>query len=49
MRKGETITEDDIMLKRPGTGIEPQYLNIIIGRKVNLDLQRDTVLTWEMV
>ena len=37
------------MAKRPGTGISPQYSNIIIGRKVTRDLKEDTVLTWDMI
>lgn len=49
MKKGETITEDDLMAKRPGTGIEPCHRGIVIGRKVRADLAEDTVLTWEMV
>lgn len=49
MKKGEEIKADDIMFKRPGTGIKPEYLEIVVGRKVNRDLEEDTVLTWDMV
>lgn len=49
MKCGETITESDIIAKRPGTGIPPQFSNIVIGRKVLQDLQEDTILTWELV
>ena len=37
------------MAKRPGTGISPKYTDIVIGRKVCMDLSEDTVLTWDMV
>ena len=37
------------MPKRPGTGISPQFTDIVIGRKVLMDLEEDTVLTWDMV
>ena len=46
---GETIEENDLMPKRPGTGISPQYADIVIGRKVRMDLQEDTILTWNMI
>lgn len=49
MKKGEVISENDIMAKRPGTGISPKFTEIVIGRKVLQDLQEDTVLTWDMI
>ena len=49
MKKGEVISEKDIMAKRPGTGISPQYTEIVVGRKILQDLAEDTFLTWDMV
>lgn len=49
MKEGEVITEECVMAKRPGTGISPKYLDIVIGRTVKKDLDEDTVLTWEMI
>ncbi|WP_341215805.1 N-acetylneuraminate synthase family protein [uncultured Wocania sp.] len=49
MSKGEIIKAEDIMIKRPGTGIKPEHIDIVIGRKVNKELAEDTVLTWDMV
>ncbi len=49
MKAGEIIDARDLMAKRPGTGISPQYTDIVIGRKVTRDLEEDTVLTWDMV
>lgn len=49
MKKGEEITLEDIMPKRPGTGISPVYTDIVVGRKVLQDLEEDTILTWDMV
>ena len=49
MKKGEVITEMDVMAKRPGTGISPKYIDIVLGRAVKEDLSEDTVLTWDMV
>lgn len=49
MKKGEIIKEEDIMPKRPGTGISPEYTEIVIGRKVQKDLEEDTILTWDEI
>ena len=49
MKKGETIRIEDLMPKRPGTGISPVYYDIVLGRTVNRDLEEDTVLTWDMI
>lgn len=49
MKAGEIIQKEDIMPKRPGTGISPKYTNVVIGRKVLRNLKEDTILTWDMV
>ena len=49
MKAGEIITANDLMPKRPGTGISPEYVEIVIGRKVVKDLEEDTILTWDMI
>lgn len=49
LKKGEEIRAEDLMLKRPGTGIKPEHMDIVIGRKVTVDIAEDTVLTWDMV
>ena len=49
IKAGEVITEADLMPKRPGTGISPKYIDIVVGRKVKYDLLEDTILTWDMI
>lgn len=49
MKAGEVIRPEDLMPKRPGTGISPAYTDIVVGRKVKRDLEEDTVLEWGMV
>lgn len=49
MKAGEMLKAEDMMPKRPGTGISPQYTDIVIGRVVKCDLPEDTILTWDMV
>jgi N,N'-diacetyllegionaminate synthase len=47
LKKGTTIREEDLLFKRPGTGIEPDKEQIVVGRKVNHDLPADAVLRWK--
>lgn len=49
MKAGELIKPEDLMAKRPGTGIAPEFAEIVIGRQIRKDLEEDTILTWEMV
>ncbi len=43
---GHIITVDDIVMKRPGTGISPMDMDSVIGRKVNRDLIADSLLMY---
>lgn len=49
IKTGEVLRPEDLMPKRPGTGISPTYSNLVVGRKVLRDLQEDTILTWDMI
>lgn len=44
---GEVLTEDKLAIKRPGTGIKPKYLEMVIGRKAARDMEEDTILQWQ--
>lgn len=45
---GRTITEELIVLKRPGTGLAPAARAQLLGKRAKVDIPTDTVLTWEM-
>lgn len=49
MKAGEVIQKEDLIPKRPGTGIPAKFADIVIGRTVRQDLGEDTILTWDMV
>lgn len=46
---GTVITRDMLTFKRPGTGIYPKYVDMVVGRRSRVDIPEDTVLTWEML
>ncbi len=48
-KAGDAIKKEDLMPKRPGTGISPVYTDIVVGRIVKRDLAEDTILTWDMI
>ncbi len=47
LSKGTIIENEHLAFKKPGNGIEPKYYKDIIGKKLNNDLQKDTMLKWE--
>jgi N,N'-diacetyllegionaminate synthase len=44
---GERIHIDDVAIKRPGFGIEPKFLDQILGRSVAKDIEKDSVIFWK--
>lgn len=49
MRAGDTLTRANLRAVRPGLGLAPKYLDIVLGKKVNCDLKRGTPLTWDVL
>jgi N,N'-diacetyllegionaminate synthase len=46
---GTRIERSMLTYKRPGTGISPRFLDVIVGRVARVDIPEDTTITWEMV
>jgi N,N'-diacetyllegionaminate synthase len=44
--RGYTLTESDLDAKRPGTGIAPNEIGYVVGRRLMTDLAADQVLHW---
>ena len=47
--KGTVLTREMLTFKRPGTGISPQYLEQVLGRRTARDIPDDTPLQEEML
>ncbi len=45
IKKGERFTEDNLTVKRPGSGISPMRWNEIIGAVANKSYERDELIT----
>jgi sialic acid synthase SpsE len=46
MSKGKIIKSKDVICKRPGTGIESKYINILQKYKLKKNISEDSVLKW---
>lgn len=42
--KGKIIEKDDLDFKRPGTGIEPKHICMIIGRRAKKEIKYDDII-----
>jgi N-acetylneuraminate synthase/N,N'-diacetyllegionaminate synthase len=47
--EGQSINEKMVDFKRPGTGIPPKDVQLLLGKRAARDIKRDEVLTWDMV
>jgi N,N'-diacetyllegionaminate synthase len=46
---GTPITREMLTTKRPGYGIKPKDIDLLVGRPARVDIEFDEVITWEMV
>jgi N,N'-diacetyllegionaminate synthase len=47
LKKGFVLTAEDLVCKRPGTGIAPEALQHIVGMRINRDLEEDEPISWD--
>lgn len=47
IKKGEKLRKEDVVLKRPGTGIRPDEIKYALGRKLKHDIEKDHTLFWD--
>jgi N-acetylneuraminate synthase len=47
IRNGSRLVPADIAVKRPGSGIQPQDIEKVVGLVTTRDLEADEVITWE--
>ena len=49
LKPGHILTVKDLTSKRPGTGISPDLISNVIGRKLLMSVEEDTLLKWENI
>jgi len=48
IKAGEVVRPDHIRSIRPGYGLAPKHLDAIIGKKLKVDVERATPVTWDV-
>ena len=46
---GQPLTVEDVIIKRPATGIAPRDVERVLGRRAKRDIEPDQPITWEAV
>jgi sialic acid synthase SpsE len=49
IKAGQILTKDNIKIIRPGYGLAPKYIDLILGKKINRNLEKGTALHWDML
>jgi len=49
VKAGTTFTNDNVRSIRPGYGISPGYLAMVLGRTAARDIKKGTPLDWELL
>jgi len=49
VKAGETFTSENVRSIRPGQGLAPKHLNLVLGRRAARDIARGTPLTFNLI
>jgi pseudaminic acid synthase len=49
MNAGDVLTTDNVRAIRPGGELSSKYLNVVLGRRVAMEVKRGAALSWDML
>lgn len=49
MRAGDTLTRENLRAIRPGLGLPPKFLDMLLGKRVNRDVVRGEPMSWDFL
>ena len=49
MKNGNVLNEQNLRIVRPGLGLAPKYYEILLGKKVNQDVNKGTAVSWKLI
>ena len=49
VRAGDEFTMENLRVIRPGLGLAPKYLEVILGKRAIRDVTKGTPLTWDLI
>lgn len=49
LAKGAVFARENLKLTRPGNGLHPRYLDVLLGRKARINIAKEELIRWDMV
>lgn len=49
LQAGDLLTKDNVRSIRPGHGLAPKYLELVLGKRVKQAVKKGTPLSWELI
>ncbi|KAB2952946.1 pseudaminic acid synthase [Heliorestis acidaminivorans] len=49
MKVGDVFTKNNLRAIRPGYGLPPKYIDVLLGKKVRKNVKKGTAVNWEMI
>jgi N-acetylneuraminate synthase len=49
MKAGDVLTEKNLRVIRPGYGLAPKYIDMLLGKSVQRDIKRGTPMAWAFI
>lgn len=49
LKAGDVLDETNLRAIRPGFGLPPKYYDMLLGKRVNQDVQRGTPMSWDLL
>lgn len=49
LKAGDILTQDNVRVIRPGHGLAPKHLELVLGKAIKVDVAKGTPLSWELL
>jgi pseudaminic acid synthase len=49
MAAGDVLTAENLRSIRPGFGLPPKYIDVLLGKRINCDIARGTPMSWDLI
>ncbi len=49
MKAGDVLTAENLRIIRPGDGLAPRYYDLLLGKRVNREVEKGTRVSWDIV
>jgi len=49
VKKGDSFTENNLRIIRPGFGLAPKYLPVLLNKRASCDIKRGTAMSWDFI